>query len=232
MADGTAGWQTDPTGRYEHRYWDGSAWTDHVSNAGVMSTDAFDAPAEAGGGLSIDPTTEQPAVGDPTTAWPAPPVPPTPPTYVAPPATSGPGGPSPGGRANRRVLIGAALLAVVAVVVAALLLSGGDDGNGDDIRAERSPTRSTDTNEAVQPNGTTETTDEILANGSLPPDFEKQVARIYEDSLGLPPDKAACLAGKIADAIGNGRLTQDKAMSDVFSYLADCDISLSEVTGN
>jgi actin-like ATPase involved in cell morphogenesis len=34
-----AGWQTDPSGRHEHRYWDGSAWTDSVSDAGVASTD-------------------------------------------------------------------------------------------------------------------------------------------------------------------------------------------------
>jgi hypothetical protein len=34
-----AGWQPDPFGRHEHRYWDGSAWTAHVSDAGVTSTD-------------------------------------------------------------------------------------------------------------------------------------------------------------------------------------------------
>jgi hypothetical protein len=34
-----AGWQADPFGRHEVRYWDGSAWTAHVSDAGVTSTD-------------------------------------------------------------------------------------------------------------------------------------------------------------------------------------------------
>src|SRR3954447_7646864 len=34
-----AGWHPDPRGRHEHRYWDGSQWTDHVADAGVMSTD-------------------------------------------------------------------------------------------------------------------------------------------------------------------------------------------------
>ncbi|MEI6621729.1 MAG: DUF2510 domain-containing protein [Actinomycetes bacterium] len=33
-------WATDPYGRHEHRYWDGSSWTEHVSNAGAVSTDA------------------------------------------------------------------------------------------------------------------------------------------------------------------------------------------------
>ena len=58
-----AGWQADPFGRHELRYWDGSSWTAHVSDAGVTGTDepvpsAEGAPppppppaAPAGGGL-------------------------------------------------------------------------------------------------------------------------------------------------------------------------------------
>lgn len=34
-----AGWHTDPSGRHELRYWDGSDWTDHVSDAGKTKTD-------------------------------------------------------------------------------------------------------------------------------------------------------------------------------------------------
>ena len=34
----TAGWNPDPTGQAELRYWDGEAWTEHVSNEGVQST--------------------------------------------------------------------------------------------------------------------------------------------------------------------------------------------------
>jgi hypothetical protein len=34
-----AGWQPDPFGRHEVRYWDGAAWTAHVSDAGVTGTD-------------------------------------------------------------------------------------------------------------------------------------------------------------------------------------------------
>ena len=34
-----AGWYHDPAGRFELRYWDGSAWTDHVSRAGQQYTD-------------------------------------------------------------------------------------------------------------------------------------------------------------------------------------------------
>lgn len=34
-----ATWAPDPHGRYELRYWDGSAWTSHVSTGGVQATD-------------------------------------------------------------------------------------------------------------------------------------------------------------------------------------------------
>jgi len=34
-----AGWYADPSGRYELRYWDGAAWTEHVSRAGQQFTD-------------------------------------------------------------------------------------------------------------------------------------------------------------------------------------------------
>jgi len=32
-------WAADPAGRNELRYWDGTAWTEHVQNAGVQTTD-------------------------------------------------------------------------------------------------------------------------------------------------------------------------------------------------
>jgi Protein of unknown function (DUF2510) len=32
-------WQGDPTGRHELRYWDGTTWTEHVSDGGQQSTD-------------------------------------------------------------------------------------------------------------------------------------------------------------------------------------------------
>lgn len=32
-------WYPDPTGRHEHRYWDGAEWTEHVSDSGQASVD-------------------------------------------------------------------------------------------------------------------------------------------------------------------------------------------------
>ncbi len=34
-----AGWYTDPSGRHEHRYWDGSQWTEHVGSHGHQAVD-------------------------------------------------------------------------------------------------------------------------------------------------------------------------------------------------
>jgi hypothetical protein len=34
-----AGWYPDPSGRFEMRYWDGLAWTEHVSRQGQQHTD-------------------------------------------------------------------------------------------------------------------------------------------------------------------------------------------------
>jgi uncharacterized protein (AIM24 family) len=53
-----AGWQPDPLGQHEYRYWDGSQWTEHVSNGGVTSTSPLDAAggAPAGGSAAAPPT--------------------------------------------------------------------------------------------------------------------------------------------------------------------------------
>ena len=35
-----ADWSKDPAGRFELRYWNGTAWTEHVATGGTQSTDA------------------------------------------------------------------------------------------------------------------------------------------------------------------------------------------------
>ena len=44
-APAAGAWHPDPAGRHEQRYHDGDAWTEHVANAGVQSTDPVDGPA-------------------------------------------------------------------------------------------------------------------------------------------------------------------------------------------
>jgi len=48
MANVAAGWYPDPTGRFEHRYWDGSAWTDSAARGGVQSQDPVAGRASVG----------------------------------------------------------------------------------------------------------------------------------------------------------------------------------------
>ncbi len=121
MSDNPASWQPDPTGRHEHRYWDGSGWTDHVADGGVASTDAMDGPA-------LDPTVTQPGLGSaPTEAQPVVPDPTA--TRSAPPEDTLPPPDSAGGsnRSPRNLWIGAGVLGAIALIVLGFLLFGGDD---------------------------------------------------------------------------------------------------------
>jgi hypothetical protein len=43
-------WHPDPTGRHDHRWWDGTRWTEHVADAGVASVDPLEGGAPAQGG--------------------------------------------------------------------------------------------------------------------------------------------------------------------------------------
>jgi actin-like ATPase involved in cell morphogenesis len=49
-----AGWEPDPTGRHQHRYFDGTAWTDDVADAGGASRDPL---VEAAGSAVVDAVT-------------------------------------------------------------------------------------------------------------------------------------------------------------------------------
>ena len=46
MSDVAANWYPDPQGRAELRYWDGTSWTDHISNQGVQGTDPLGGAGE------------------------------------------------------------------------------------------------------------------------------------------------------------------------------------------
>lgn len=142
MSDNAPGWQPDPTGTHDHRYWDGSQWTDNVSDGGVASTDAYepavsavdatvaDTPvvaADAPAPPPPDATAAWPTASDAPASWPttpgAPGAPAPPPPYVPTnPVSSG------GGGSKKGLLVGGGILAAVAIaVVAFLALGGGDD---------------------------------------------------------------------------------------------------------
>jgi hypothetical protein len=153
MNSPASGWQRDPTARHEYRYWDGSRWTDDVSDRGVTATDPMPPP-----GPGADPT----QVIDPTQAFPsAPQAPPAPTqTYGQPPAPGygpdgaagfgpygslpnqagaygsygnggGPpaAGPPPGSGAKTGLFVGIGVLVVAAVAGIAFLVTKDDDSN-------------------------------------------------------------------------------------------------------
>src|SRR5688572_22512252 len=89
-----AGWLPDPSGKHDHRYWDGTQWTDNVSDAGVASTDPFDPTAAAGAdATAVDASAaEQPTVADTPAVEPSAPGPDATSTWpaAAPGAAGGP----------------------------------------------------------------------------------------------------------------------------------------------
>jgi hypothetical protein len=119
-AAGVGAWHHDPTGRHEHRYWDGTAWTADVSDAGVASVDPMGSP-----GPAFAPATSAvpawPGAGAPTAA--------TPPSTQPPPPGAAPA-PASGGSRRTPMLIGAGVIAVIVIVIAALSLGGGGGGGG------------------------------------------------------------------------------------------------------
>jgi hypothetical protein len=54
------GWYEDPAALHEERYWDGRQWSDHVRDAGVVSSDPLP-PYTAGADATTDESTGDPA---------------------------------------------------------------------------------------------------------------------------------------------------------------------------
>ncbi|MGB7449186.1 MAG: DUF4041 domain-containing protein [Ornithinimicrobium sp.] len=59
-------WHPDPVGRFQHRYWDGSRWTEHVSTGGSQTVDPMPlaSPAEPEGGLDAPGQVDDPHRGE------------------------------------------------------------------------------------------------------------------------------------------------------------------------
>lgn len=135
----TPGWHPDPTGRHEYRYWDGSTWTQDVSDSGVTAVD----PVTPAGGAGTDPTApvDQTHHADPTQQYaPQPGEPPQPqpggfgvpaPGYdpyssgQVPPVQPVRSGPSTG------LIVGLAAVAVALIAGLVFLLSSDDENDPD-----------------------------------------------------------------------------------------------------
>lgn len=365
MTDNTPGWQPDPSGAHEHRYWDGTQWTDNVADAGVAGTDPYDpllaattpdAPDADATVVDTPAVADTPAAPDDTAAWPtAPSAPAPPPPYVpTSPATAE------GGGSKKGLLVGGGILAAVVIAVVAFLAFGGGDDNDGELRTDLAAMfkeqgglsqsqascmadfyvddlgagafkgidlsdpdadppkaledeflatgfKAAEECKVDQFSGETTTTDspsstsggggegtygsdsaldalydscadgeydacddlylqspsgseyedfgdtcgdrnepqgycvDLYENGGpsstdgasgLTPDFEKILADTYEQTFNLSRPKAECLAAALATAIEDGTMSETQAMSNVMSYLSDCDISLEEISGN
>ncbi len=60
----SAAWHPDPTGRHELRYWDGTQWTDHVSDNGVQSTSSIAGDGGTGGSTESGTTSTSVSASD------------------------------------------------------------------------------------------------------------------------------------------------------------------------
>jgi hypothetical protein len=109
-----AGWYPDPSGRNDHRYWDGSAWTDQVSRAGVQAVDP------------LQPEPVQPV------ATPTPPPPTTQPNPL-PPSAAAPVSTAPTGK--KKPVYTRWWFIVGAVIVVLLVIAAAAGGGSDDKKA-------------------------------------------------------------------------------------------------
>jgi uncharacterized protein (AIM24 family) len=72
-----AAWHPDPTGRHELRYWDGTQWTDHVSDNGVQTVSPLEPAAEsaegptAAGGTGTDTAARSGGQAEPEASYPS-----------------------------------------------------------------------------------------------------------------------------------------------------------------
>jgi hypothetical protein len=133
-------WHPDPTGRHDHRWWDGTRWTEHVADAGVSAVD----PIEQTGRTGADAAGATGPLGEGTTDTPPGHAPAqggdwTSPgqagagggTWGSPPATEGqgwPAGPTGQGRThaagNDGLAIAAGVIGIVSLVLAVFIIGG------------------------------------------------------------------------------------------------------------
>ncbi len=190
MSSPEPGWNPDPAGRHEYRYWDGTNWTDDVSDNGVTSTDSLAGaggspyPGEAAPTAPFEPTQSYGPQGPADAGYGQPgapgPYPPAGPGGYPPGGPGGPGGYDPYGTGGglppstppksglpTGLIIGLAAVAVAVIVAIALVVTSGSD---DDTATDDTTTTTQD--------DTTETTaepdDETTTTTAADPDGETQ----------------------------------------------------------
>jgi hypothetical protein len=238
-----AGWNPDPTGRHEYRYWDGERWTDQIADGGVAGSDPLPGgdPTVVGEAAPHDPTlTGAPVAGAPTATAP----------------TAG-GDPSGDKGSKRGLIIGAAIAAVIIIAGGLFLLLRDDDGD-ETQQASTTPTsvdeaedETTDTDDETTDGPTDDdifdettdgpTDDDIFDDGTDLDDFgdfgdpdamADMIADLYQDMLGLSSEQAECLADEVVALMDDGGdfdQNDPAAMETVFEAFDTCGISMSDL---
>jgi hypothetical protein len=221
------GWQPDPTGRHEYRYWDGTNWSDDVSDGGVTSNDPVAGTPEPTQPFDPGPqapaTTPQPtyqAGYDPSGYDSGPGAPGGPgggpsgpgygatgygssgggyPSYGTPPAQPSSSGPSTG------LLVGLGVLVLVLIGGIVFVLMGNDD-DGDDTATDGQETTTTAAGTDPTDPGTTAPPDGGESGGAL---VDAMAEGILSSSGGvLNEEEAQCMAQAMIDEVGVDRLVE------------------------
>jgi Protein of unknown function (DUF2510) len=226
-----AGWERDPSGRHEYRYWDGASWSDDVADQGVTSVDPMGAD---------DPT----AVVDPTRPYAA--VPGGVPGDAAGPPQDGydqptygggphPGGPPPTSGPSLGLVVGLAAAAIAVIVGLVVVLTAGDDDGDDDISTvdvtEDTATDDTSGDTSTDDTSGDTSTDDTsggdtgdTSGGESSDDVVSALADTLVATGQFDQEQADCLAQTMLDDLGRERLAELGATGD-FSSLTSEDLS-------
>jgi hypothetical protein len=179
MTDVPARWYADPTGRHDHRYWDGAKWTHHIADLGVAGTEAYVGPPNPPEPEPEEPEALEPEALEsdaPTAAETEVAAAPTTPWATAPDETTDEPTASPIATSNssRRLIVLIAVAAILAIIVVIVLLATG--GNDDGARS--------------------------TAGKAL----SAQLAGRLRSANGFTPDDAECVSSYMVDHLGTDRL--------------------------
>jgi hypothetical protein len=210
-----AGWNPDPTGRHEYRYWDGSVWTDDVSDNGVASVDPLDGRGPISGDATARIDTTQQYAPQPGPQPGYGPQPGPQPGGYGPSFPSGSGQFPPGqpvkSGPSTGLLVGLAALAVALIAgIAFALTSGGDDGD-DTATDETSNTEDTSTDDTATDDTSSDDTsaddldidlDDIDEDTSDDAIVDLLAAGIKSSSDQITEEQAQCAAQAMLDELG------------------------------
>jgi hypothetical protein len=239
-----AGWNPDPTGRHEYRYWDGGRWTDDVSDHGVTSLDPVGGPTPGAEPTTpLDPTSQfDPQAGPygPDTA-----------TATRPfEHGGGPSGPYPPATVRKKglspgVIIGIAAAAIALIVGAVVVLSQDDDG-GSSATGDNTAQTTPGDSRVTLPDGGDATVPSVPDDqggsggdggtvGGVDPEIIKSVVSAGLKNQGFTDEQADCAADVVVDQLGDrltdldpsqnplGQLSEDER-SQLIDSLQDCGV--------